>query len=132
MIRICVLFLSLLLPSVGLAVSEDCHRCNTCSADKTTVTQGWCFRACLRCGEEKKPDPLPPYQDCPGGGHKLPSGDCPPLDPSPASVDERKCAAESKACLECALACSARKGCKPSECVAVCQKIDECLARSRR
>ncbi len=86
---------------------------------------------------EEKPAPAPapkkppPPQD--NDQFKCEGHTCPqPVDPSPHSVAESKCAAESRACLDCALACAARKGCSPQECVAVCAKVDECMARPRR
>lgn len=55
-----------------------------------------------------------------------------PVDPTPHSVSDNKCAAESKACLDCSMRCAATKGCKPEACVAVCAKVDECMARPRK
>jgi len=76
---------------------------------------------------EKKP-PAPDNDQFKCEGHTCPQ----PVDPTPHSVSDNKCAAESKACLDCSLRCAATKGCRPEACVAVCAKVDECMARPRR
>ena len=152
MIRIIVL--SLLLPSVAFADNQDRAReCRAaCAKIADEAARVECVRRCPPLGlmftgleadalddKPKKPAPTPSPKPAPP---PRPSETDPrdredatkphPVDPEQHSVADSKCAAESRACLNCSLACAARKGCSPQECVAVCAKVDECMARPRR